>query len=310
MNELSPIPVVDLAPFQHGTEAEQAVVAGEIHRALTETGFLYVRNYGLSEADRHALFTHGKSFFALDEAVKREVAYRSTEDNTGYVAVERERLDPSRPGDLKEAFNLRDPRMANDRNLWPDDALPDFRPAMERAYETFVGVSHTLLRAFAMALDLPLEYFVERHAARNQTMRLLHYPPTPENQVQPEQTGAGAHTDYGAITLLLQDDLGGLEAMMRDGRWVSVTPIPGTAVINVGDLMQRWTNDVFRSTPHRVRPTSGHSERARQSIVFFSYPDYDTDITVIPSCVKPGADALYGPISAHGYLQERLNGTY
>lgn len=310
MNEQSPLPVIDLTPFNGGTAAEQAAAAGEIYQALTETGFLYVRNFGLSEADAQALFAKSKAFFELDDVSKREVAYRSTEENTGYVAVERERLDPDRPGDLKEAFNLRDPKMPDCRNLWPDQAMPDFRPALERAYETFVDVSHTLLRAFAMALDLPRDYFVQRHAARNQTMRLLRYPRTPQNQVQPEQIGAGAHTDYGAITLLLQDDMGGLEAMMRDGRWVEVTPIPGTAVINVGDLMQRWTNDVFRSTPHRVRPTSGHSDRARQSIVFFSYPDYDTEITVIPSCVKPGSNAHYGPISARGYLQERLDGTY
>jgi isopenicillin N synthase-like dioxygenase len=159
-------------------------------------------------------------------------------------------------------------------------------------------------RAFARDLGLPLGFFDDKFDRPMATLRLLRYPAAP-NQSDAD-VGAGVHTDYGNITLLATDDVGGLQARRRDGRWIDAPPLTGAFVVNIGDCLMRWTNDIYVSTPHRVINTS---PRERYSIAFFFDPNPDAEVAAIPSYLTEGAPK-YPPILAADYLKQRLDATY
>ena len=228
------------------------------------------------------------------------------------MGIKREKLDPARPGDLKEAFNLAPERPGLDshKNLWPK-GHPLFKSVMTRFLGECIHTADRVLEAFALALDQPEDFFKDAHNEHDHTLRLLHYPPLPAG-FEPEngESRAGAHTDYGSITLLFQDDVGGLEVCTRSGDWIRATPIPGTVVVNTGDLMHRWTNHVFCSTPHRVNVAPEHRSRDRYSIAFFCHPNKTSEIACIESCATAGNPPIYAPISAGQHLNEKLTNTY
>ena len=184
---------------------------------------------------------------------------------------------------------------------WPDDA---FRDACTAFYSACRRTAAEVMRAFALALDVPADFFDSRHTGRTQTLRLLHYPPSRARRAN--QLGAGAHTDYGTLTLLFQDDSGGLEVRDTGGRWVAATPMAGTVVVNTGDLLARWTNDRYRSTPHRVQVRPAAAARGRQSIAFFSDPDPDVLVETIESCRDPDGGSRYEPITAGAFIDGRI----
>ncbi|MCH8505167.1 MAG: hypothetical protein LAT50_12685 [Ectothiorhodospiraceae bacterium] len=319
MQEQDAIPVIDFGPFLDGTEADRRRVAGEMRRASQDWGFFYLANHGLPDDLLRRSFQASRDFFALPRETKMDVAWQSASSNRGYVAVRRERLDPTKPGDLKEAFNagpeaapgsLKENERPYRENRWPT-TQPQFRTQVLELLDGCVATSNRVLSAFALALDLPDNFFVDTHDQLQHTLRLLHYPPLPEDfEPSGGESRAGAHTDYGSITLLFQDQVGGLEVRTRDGRWIQATPIPGTVVINTGDLMQRWTNHVFCSTPHRVAVPPGIRQQDRYSIAFFCHPNVDADIRCIHSCTDTDNPPRYAPITAGEHLMERLNATY
>lgn len=313
------IPVIDFGPFLHGDEMDRRRVAAAMRQASAELGFFYLANHGLPQEVLSRSFKASADFFALPEDAKMEVAWQNASSNRGYVAVRRERLDASKPGDLKEAFNagpeLDAARLdAGERpyreNRWPS-AQPAFRDDVLTLLDNCVETANRVLEAFALALDLPSDFFVDAHDDLHHTLRLLHYPPiAADYEAKDGESRAGAHTDYGSVTLLFQDDVGGLEVRTRDGRWVRATPIPGTVVINTGDLMQRWTNHVFCSTPHRVTMPPESTQRNRYSIAFFCHPNASAEIRCIDSCTDDANPPRYPPILAWDHLMERLNATY
>ena len=311
------VPIIDFAPFQNGSASEREAVAESIARACREVGFFYLRNYGIDKTLVEKAFAESHGFFALEEATKEAVGWKEEASNRGYVKVGRESLNPNRPGDLKEAFNIgSDNELAdNDKaamrlNQWPEHNT-SFRPTMEAFFEACADVADQVLHAFAISLETSPDFFIKHHGGRDHTMRLLHYPPVEAQAVKPGQKRAGGHTDYGSITLLFQDDVGGLEVKNVEGVWCQAPPIPDTILINTGDLMQRWTNDVFRSTPHRVGlPPQEASHRTRDSIAFFCHPDMDSEIDCLPSCISEQRPGRYPPISAYDHLMERLKVTY
>jgi len=310
-NELE-IPVIDFKPFLDGSESSRQAVAAQMRKASKEWGFFYLANCGMPEAELADAFVASRQFFALPVEEKNQVAWQNAESNRGYVGVRRERLDPERPGDLKEAFNLAPdlPEPGAPRNLWPA-GQPDFEATMTRFLGECIDTADRVLEAFALALELPANFFVSAHDQHHHTLRLLHYPPLPEGfEPSDGESRAGAHTDYGSITLLFQDDVGGLEVRTRAGEWIRATPIPGTVVVNTGDLMHRWTNHVFCSTPHRVNVAPEHRHRDRYSIAFFCHPNKDAEIACIDSCATADSPALYEPITAGQHLQEKLTNTY
>ena len=212
---------------------------------------------------------------------------------------------------MKEAFNIGldlapdDPELLagvpfRSLNAWPD--LPDFKRALLGYFDDCVALGQQIHRAFALDLGLHADFFQDKLDRSMATLRLLHYPAISPGA--PDQMSAGEHTDYGNITLLATDDVGGLEVRTRSGDWIAAPPIEGAFIVNIGDCLMRWTNDVYVSTPHRVVNRSG---RERYSIAFFFDANPDALVAAIASCVPAGENPRYEPISAADYLKMRLD---
>jgi isopenicillin N synthase-like dioxygenase len=214
-------------------------------------------------------------------------------------------LDPDRPADLKESFYLGVEALGP--NQWPDEALvPGFRAALDAYSAELRTLAARMMGLFELALSLPPGHFDAFTRQPTCVTRLLHYPPAPA-VVLPGQTGCGAHTDWGALTLLAQDDAGGLQVQRADGRWLDVEPVPGAFVVNIGDMTRRWTNDRWRSTMHRVVPRRVGIER--WSIAYFFDLDADAVVSPLPSCVDAAHPPRYAPITAGEHLAEMYRRT-
>ncbi|MGA1597818.1 MAG: isopenicillin N synthase family dioxygenase [bacterium] len=299
------IPIVDFA-------SSPEVVARQAHDAYTRIGFMYAANL-LSDANAlEHTFSEARKFFDLPDEEKQACGWSSEASNRGYTAVEQENVDPDAPGDLKEAYNMGKEGNTEHPNPWPS-SRPQFREAMVAFHETCLQMSFQVLAAFEQALELPPGFFKARHdVGDSNILRVLHYPAVSSlDTLKPGQLRAGAHTDYGTITLLMQDDVGGLEVRSREGEWIPAPMIPGTVIVNSGDLLARWTNDVFCSTPHRVvLPQTPEQNRSRQSLAFFCHPNFDAEVRCIESCARPDQPAKYPSIGAGEYLLWRLSQSY
>lgn len=302
MTQAISIPVIDFAPFAAGTPADRHQVAQQIYQAAQETGFFYLKNYGLSPQQVDRLFAAMRQFFALPIEAKQQVS-RSPSTNCGYVPIAGEWLNPARPGDLKEAFNV------GQQSQWPPEA-PEFQAVVSQMYTLCTTqIAQHILEAFALALELPSGFFAARHT-NNFFLRLLHYPPLPA-AIAPNQIRAGEHTDYGSMTLLWQDDAGGLEILSAQGEWLPAPTLPETIVVNIGDAMQRWTNDRLRSTPHRVvNPADERAGRSRYSMALFCDPNPEVEIACFASCQSLDQPPRYEPIHYREYLAGRFAETY
>jgi isopenicillin N synthase-like dioxygenase len=272
--------------------------AARIDAALSGEGFLAVTGHGVPAATRAAAFDASRRFFALPEAVKTRWHIDRQPVRRGFDPVGWQALDPAQPPDLKESFYLG--AEAHGPNPWPDEALvPGFRAAVEAYSAAMRGLAARMMALFEQALGLPpgeLDRFT-REPMR--TTRLLHYPPA-AGAVAPGQNGCGAHTDWGALTLLAQCDAGGLQVQRADGRWLDVPPRTDAFVVNVGDMTQRWTNDRWRSTVHRVVPMA--PGRERWSIAYFFDLDEDASVEPLPCCVSAADPPRYGPLTAGEHL--------
>lgn len=306
------IPIVDFAPFS-GDAADRQRVAEQIFQACHRVGFLYLKNHGIPQAQIGQAFARSRQFFDLPLAEKQAVAWSSEFSNRGYVGLERERLDEAQPGDLKEAFNLgkeaADSTGPLTQNQWPA-GQELFRQTMTQFFDTCGTAASRVFRAFAIALQMPESYIDDHHQSQGFTLRLLHYPPL-TTAPKPGQIRAGAHSDYGTLTLLFQDDVGGLEVQTASGDWKAAPAIADAVLINTGDLTQRWSNDVFRSTKHRVALPSGEkARRDRYSMAFFCQPDPKAEIVCFPTCHSADNPPRYRPITSGEYLLSRLQATY
>jgi isopenicillin N synthase-like dioxygenase len=305
------IPIIDLAMFRQGLAGREQVVSA-LGQACRGIGFFYLTGHGLSETLRNRMFRLSADFFSLSDEAKRRILYSSETGNRGYVPMKGEALDPSRPADLKEAFNVgldlapdhpdilaRAPFRA--LNLWPE--IPGFRDTMLQYFNEVWTIGKVLHRAFALDLGIEEHFFEDKLDRPLAVLRLLHYPPRPSH-VEPGQLGAGAHTDYGCITLLATDDAGGLEVQTRDGTWLEAPYVPDAFICNIGDCLMRWTSDVYVSTPHRVVNPAG---RERYSVAFFLDPNPDAVVQPLPGIA---GRTNYPPITGVDYLQSRLDATY
>ena len=309
------IPVIDLGPMHDGSEAGLRKVAAEIGAACRGVGFFYVSGHGIPLELMEEAFATSAKFFASPEGTKRSALYSGASGNRGYIPMKGEALDPSKPADLKEAFNIGldldddDPEIRagvkfRATNLWPH--MPGFREMMLAYYDACLDLGQLLHRAFATDLGLAPDYFEQKLDRPMAILRLLHYPPAPKS-IEAGQLGAGEHTDYGCVTLLATDGVGGLEVRTRAGEWVKAPHVPGAFVCNIGDCMMRWTNDIYVSTPHRVVSPPG---RERFSIAFFLDPNPDAMVECLPTCATPERPARYAPIRGDDFLLGRLMPTY
>jgi len=309
------IPVIDLKPLYEGGEEGRRAVASQIGEACRGIGFFYIAGHGVPAKLRENVFAMAKTFFESPEALKMRSVYSAKTGNRGYVPMKGESLDPTKAPDLKEGYNIGldlapdDPEILANAplralNLWPE--LPGFREIMLEYYNAMWTLGRTLHTAFATELGLATDFFEDKLQRPLATLRLLHYPPSPAD-IEEGQLGAGEHTDYGCVTLLATDEVGGLEVRTRDGAWLSAPYIPDTFVCNIGDCLMRWTNDLYVSTPHRVVNPSG---RERYSVPFFLDPDPDAIVACLPGCATDDNPAKYPPIRGDDYLLSRLNPTY
>ncbi|MGV0027811.1 isopenicillin N synthase family dioxygenase [Phormidesmis priestleyi] len=308
------IPIIDLAPFVDGNQTDQHKVAQEIYQACHTIGFIYLKNHGVDPTLLEKTFAQSQQFFSLPLAIKQQLAWDDEVSNRGYLSMQREQLNPDRPGDAKEALNVgrEDKTSANPaltQNRWLDEDQA-FRDTVLALFAACTETANRVFRAFALALGLPESFISDRHVEQEFILRLLHYPPIVQ-AIAPGQIRAGEHSDYGSVTLLFQDQVGGLEVQTADGDWISAPCIPDTLLVNTGDLMERWSNHVFRSTQHRVSlPTDDRRFRSRYSIAFFCQPDYDVEIACLPTCQSADNPPRYAPVLSGDYLLSRLQAAY
>ena len=299
------IPVIDLATSRIGSLDARLAVARTVRAAARDTGFFYVANHGIPDALVGRAFAEAERFFDLP--IERKTALAKRAGYRGYEPEETQRLDNASPGDLKESFNFSDGARSRepdgDGNQWPDD-LPGFREGLEAYYEPLLDLGLHVMRLIALSLDMPEAFFDAALERPNAPLRLLRYPPQPAD-AQFNQLGAGAHTDWGGITILAQDACGGLEIENAQGEWVQADPIPETFVVNLGDLISRWTNDLYHSSLHRVM--NNRAGRNRHSMVLFYSPEYATRVECLPTCLPVDGKPSYPPCTAGEHLAQRYH---
>ena len=309
------IPVIDIASLVTGSRAGEIEIARRLGEACRNIGFFYITGHGVSHKTMQDVFDASTAFFASPEKNKEAVAFTGPGGNRGYIRLGEERLAPDKPADMKEAFNIglelapQDPDLLAGKpfraaNIWPD--IPGFRAVMLDYFEKIWKLGVLLHRAFAIDLELDAEFFVDKFRKPMATLRLLHYPPV-DRPLSSGQLGAGEHTDYGNVTLLATDAVGGLMVRDRSGRWLDAPVIPNAFVCNIGDCLMRWTNDVYVSTPHKVISPPG---RDRYSIAFFLDPDPDAIVACLPTCVNSRQLPKYPSVTAADFLKSRLEPTY
>jgi isopenicillin N synthase-like dioxygenase len=294
------IPVIDLAGGTDSATTRRAI-ARQIHEACRDVGFFYVVNHGVPEALLKQQLAGAARLFALPAGSKALLSAEKSPRRLGYEPMLRQVLDEGSAPDLKESYMYSLPNPD-----WPSD-LPGFAEQMALYHRNMRKLGGDLMQLIALSLDLPEDHFDAAFADAACTVRLLRYPPQvsvgPNNQL-----GAGAHTDWGAITLLLQDDAGGLEVRNSAGRWLRAEPVADSFVVNLGDLMRRWTNDLYQSTPHRV--LNNISRRDRYSVATFCNPALDCVIECLPTCLPAGQQPHYEACTAGEHLKEMAARTY
>ncbi|KAF8177027.1 hypothetical protein BJ912DRAFT_1063716 [Pholiota molesta] len=309
------IPVIDITDAYSSDPIARRKLADLIRDACLNVGFFYIESHGIPEEVIHNTINVAKKYFELPESTKMELDIHKSANFKGYTALLGENTNSESLGDLHEGFDIgydveasnsgKDGAMTGG-NVWPQN-MPEFREVITNYYHRVLHVGKLLFPLFALALDLPENFFDDKTTTPAAIMRLLHYPPqSPTSfEMDPDgrQIGIGAHTDYECFTILWQDQAGGLQVQNAAGKWVDAVPIPGT----LGDQFARWTNDVFKSTLHRVINRSGIE---RYSIPLFFGTDYDVPLEPIPTCVSPGSPSKYEVVTAGEYVKSRLAATY
>lgn len=330
MPRMPQFPIIDISSFTGppsiaSLEAKRNV-AQCVDEVCRHTGFLAVSGHGVADHVITRAWSAARDFFDLPMEKKLRVKMLYEGYPYGYSPLQAEALAQSlggeTPPDLKESFNIgpldQRARVANDpdaafryaANLWPDEPA-GFREAAAAYYRALSDLAARIMRIFALALELPEHYFDLFLDDPISAMRMLNYPHT-ATPPKPGQLRAGAHCDYGSLTVLLADAApGGLEIRLPEGEWIAVPVLPGTFIVNLGDLMARWTNDRWVSTLHRVvnpRPDHSGSTR-RQSFAFFHQPNWDAEISCIPTCLAPGDAPKYAPVRSGEHLMNKFRRT-
>ena len=318
------VPVIDISPFRDGDPAGRERVAAEAVAACERIGFLVIAGHGLPDALLQRAFAQTRAFFDLPQEEKDRWHPTGDARQRGYHAFATRglayTLGEQAPPDLRETLFLgpvddhraRYAATPEAATSYAPNILPD-RPdgiaeTLVDLYRGFERLSNDLLRLFAVALRLPEEHFVDQSRRHFSIMSCHHYPALSAPPL-PGQLRTGAHTDYGAMTILaMTDALGGLEARLPDGSWYPVPPAAGQLVVNLGDMMARWTNDRWASTLHRVVNPPGLSMATsrRQSIGYFMHPDYDARIECLPTCLSPGETPRYPTITAGEHIRMKI----
>ncbi|PWR03774.1 isopenicillin N synthase family oxygenase [Meridianimarinicoccus roseus] len=310
------IPVIDFGPMRGDDPAARNAVGEAVRNACTQVGFFYARNHGVPQAIIDATFDAAHRFFDLPLDRKQAISVEKSDAMRGYTPLLGENTDPENKGDLHEGFDLALDLPADDPdvaagvfgyapNQWPD-GLDDFREPLTAYHGAARAFGERVFRAFALALELPEDFFLPKITKPMAHMRVLHYPDQ-STATEEKQIGIGAHSDYECFTILCTDDKPALQVLNSAGEWIQAPPIPGAFIVNVGDMMARWTNDYFQSTLHRAINQTG---KRRYSIPFFFGVNSRETIEVLPSCQSQERPAKYAPITAGDYIRSRFDDTY
>tara|TARA_Y100001934_G_scaffold224813_1_gene269062 strand:- start:2629 stop:3600 length:972 start_codon:yes stop_codon:yes gene_type:complete len=310
------LPIIDITALRNGDADAREALGREIRAACLDRGFMYVSGHGVDSDLQKQVFSQAAAFFVQPEETKLAIDMTLSPHNRGYERLGGQTLEDGSPPDLKEGLYIGEdiplghPRLArSDFNLGPNqwpDGLPGFQETMNAYYAEMLSLGETLMAGIALSLDLPENYFADFSHEPLTALKLLHYPPQPANP-EPGEKGCGAHTDFGGITMLLQDENGGLQVLGSDGDWLHAPPIPGTYVVNLADMISRWTNDTYRSTLHRVINISG---RERYSIPFFFSGNPTHEVVALDVCLGDGDTPKYPPTTVEAHMREMYDRTY
>lgn len=316
------LPVIDFSAFLNGALETRQKVATQIHQAVIDHGFFYLEGHGLETQIANAMQA-ANWFFDQSETYKRDIAIDKSPCHRGWYTIGGEILDAEThpEGDYKEGLKIGQDLAPSHPlvikglplhgpNLWleEDPSLGSHCPArafntsLRTAYQKFSAVSSRLMQAFALGLNLPETYFDRYLQIPMATLSPIYYPPLPETG---DRISAGAHTDFGCLSLLAQDATGGLEILSPDANWIAVPPKQGSLVVNIGDMLSLWTGGLYRSTQHRVRNKSG---TRRNSMVFFFDPQYDTPLDNI--CSGDQSAASENSLTALDHLLNKISSSF
>lgn len=312
-NDALPIAVIDLSG------PSDDAIASAIDDACRSIGFYAVRGHGVPSGVTAATFEAARRFFALPVSAKQAIHIsKSYPHQRGYAPFFEETIDDGGEREFKEAFDMGRPLPADDPdllagrrfhalNVWPE-AVDGFREALEAYHANILALGQRLVRLTARGLGLTDDYFADDMDKAVANLRLLRYPPQSTAPDGPETvTGVGPHTDYGFLTILAQEGVPGLELQTRNGDWLSVPNLPGALIVNTGDLLQRWTNDRYLATVHRV---SNRTDVDRYSIPFFLDTNIDADVRTVPTCLDARGGSRYEPVNGGDYLASRFDDTF
>ncbi len=312
---LNEIPSLDLADFKSGDSTKKAKFVATLGQAFNNIGFVAIKNHGLSDKLREDLYAEIQRFFFSDEDLKRKYDIPGIAGQRGYIGKGKETAKGFKVADLKEFYHVGQEFINDGDPIWeeyPDNVFPseypDFKQLTLEVYRTFEEAGKTLLRAIALYLELPEEYFENKVKHGNSILRAIHYFPIPDPNALPEgAVRAAAHGDINLITLLMGASAEGLEVLRRDGVWIPITALPDQVVVNVGDMLDRLTNHKLKSTIHRVvNPPREKMGTSRFSIPFFMHPRSEMDLTCLENCVSATNPKLYVNMTAGEFLNERL----
>ncbi|MEM7267938.1 MAG: 2OG-Fe(II) oxygenase family protein [Pseudomonadota bacterium] len=306
------IPVIDLS------QNDEAAETRAFRAAYGEVGFAYVEGHGVPESVRKGVFDASAAFHAMPRAAK--IAIELNACHRGFIAmgtstdVNSDFAEVTKPNQSESFMMMREdapdaPELARGDylagpNQWPE--LAGFREPVEAYHEAMLGLGARLMRIAALSVGAEADVLAEDFATPTSWLRLLYYPPAPP-QREEDLYGSAPHTDFGCLTILAQDDAGGLEVLSPEGDWIAAPPREGAFIVNVGDMLHRWTNGRLRSTPHRVINASG---RARYSCPFFYDPSVASVISPLSSCVEEGAKPRFEPINFGDFLRAELEAGY
>ncbi len=305
------IPLVDLSRFTGGSETERKLFVEDLGNAFHHVGFVGVVNHGIPKDLVDRFYAAAKSFFSLPVEIKSKYEIAGMSGQRGYTSFGKEHAKQSNVGDLKEFFQIgQEPSGTDfDPNEYPPNVrvseVPEFTTLGFELYRAFEHAGGQLLRAIALHLELDEHYFDGHIRNGNSIQRAIHYPPIteePESAIRAEQ-----HEDINLITLLVGASAGGLQILNLEGEWLDILPGENEIVVNVGDMLQRLTNNYLKSTTHRVvNPPREEWHRPRLSIPFFLHPVSEMSLACLPQCVTDENPLTYPPVTAGEYLDERL----
>lgn len=308
------IAVVDYLNFSRGDEIARQQFIQTFGDSFSNMGFAIVRNHGVTPELRQRLFEVSKAFFDLPDDVKKKYENEALHGQRGYVSRNKESAKGKNVPDLKEFYHIGQTVHDGDPiqqeyadNIWPEE-IENFKEVGLQVYKTFEQTGRNLLKAIALYLDLVEDYFEDKVHNGNSVLRLLHYYPVEDRSQIPEgAVRAAAHGDINLITLLMGGSAEGLQAQALDGTWIDVNPAEDEIVINIGDMLERLTNNRLRSTQHQViTPNEESWLNPRFSTPFFMHPRSDMDLTCLESCVSEERPKAFSDVTAGESLKERL----